>query len=103
MIEPRLELARIKVKEGALSAAYRDYLRVAEQDPQNLEANIFLGQIAFQSGDWTAFERYASKSIELASDDPAARVLDLAARYRSAALNEDSPARSDLLAEAEDV
>lgn len=101
MIEPRLELARMNRAEGAIRPALREYLRVAEQDPQNLEANIALGELNFRTQNWEAFERYTTAAIAQAPETPAVQILDIALKYRAASLNEDAPARSALLIEAE--
>ncbi|MBW4710767.1 tetratricopeptide repeat protein [Roseobacter sp. YSTF-M11] len=100
-LDARVYLARLQFKAGALRPAFREFLRVAEQDPENLEAQVKLGEMAFLIQNWEAFERHSDAAIQLASDDPNVRLLDLAKRYRSAVLEEDSAARSSVLAEAE--
>ncbi|WP_299855117.1 tetratricopeptide repeat protein [uncultured Roseobacter sp.] len=100
-IDARLELARLNYEDGSLRPAFRNYLRVAEQDPNNLEAQVKLGEMAFMIKNWDAFERHTGEAIRLASDDANVRLLDLASRYRNAALAEDRAARQSLLAEAE--
>ncbi|SFR19303.1 tetratricopeptide repeat protein [Poseidonocella sedimentorum] len=103
LIEPRLELARLELEAGALRPAYREYLRVVEQDPENTEALVNLGQISFLTNSWETFDRYAPDAIAKAPDDPDARILALATRYREAVQAEDSPARSAIVAEAEAI
>ncbi len=100
-IDARLELARVNYSEGSMRPAFRNYLRVAEQDPDNIEAQVKLGEMAFITKNWEAFERHTDEAIRLASDDPNVRLLDLAQRYRDAALAEDMTARQSLISEAE--
>lgn len=101
MIEPRLELARMSRAEGAIRPALREYLRVAEQDPENLEANIALGELSFQTKNWETFERYSAAAVAQAPDSLEVRILDVAMKYRAASLDEDAAARSTLLTSAE--
>lgn len=103
MLEPRVELARLNMKEGAFAQAFREYLRIAEQEPDNIQANIALGQLAFRIKDWENFERYSTRAAELAPEDEDVRVLALARRYMTAVGDEDGPARSALVAEAEEL
>jgi tetratricopeptide (TPR) repeat protein len=100
-MDPYLVLARLNLEDRALRPAFRDYLRVAEQDPTNLEAQVALSQISFAVQDWDAFERHSSEAITLASDDPQVQILDTAQRYRQAVQDEDGPARSAIVTEAE--
>lgn len=100
-LEPRLALARLNLEDRALRPAFRDYTRVAEQDPTNLEAQVALAQIAFATQDWDSFERHSAEAFTLASGDPQVQILDMARRYRAAVQGEDNAARSVLVAEAE--
>lgn len=101
LLDAHLELARLYEAEGRQRPAFRSYLRVIEQDPDNVEALISLSQISFLSQEWDVFERYSVPAIEAASDDPTVQALDIAARYRQAVLDDDAPARTALVAEAE--
>lgn len=100
-VEPRLELARLSYAEGADGMAFREYLRVSEQVPDNLEARRRLAELAFLNRDWETFDTQAQAAIEISTEDPDVQMLDLVRRYRQAVEAEDSAARRTLLEEAE--
>ena len=79
-IGARTELARISFEERKFPSAYKSYFYVSEQDPENIEAQTNLAEISFLLKDWEAFERHSDAALELAPDDPATRVVDIAAR-----------------------
>lgn len=76
--------------------AYRTFLRLAEQYPDDLEARVALGQLAFLSLNWDELERHGSKAEELDSNDLQVQVLGLARGYRAAAIDEDEQKRRDV-------
>lgn len=75
-----------------VAAAYGQYLRLAEQYSDDLDARIVLGEIAFGIGNWEEFERHSLKAIELNPELPRVRALSAAVDYRTAALEDDAPA-----------
>ena len=50
-IEPRLEFARVRLKQGELRAALGNYLRVIEVDQNHLEARLTAGRLFLQYDD----------------------------------------------------
>lgn len=100
-LEARLELARLNVREGITRQAYTEYLRVVEQDPENLEGLIVVSEMAVNRQDWDVFERYSSRALALAPDDPTVQVIEKATRYRNAVIAEDPQARRVVLGEVE--
>lgn len=100
-VEPRLELARISMKNGAFRPAFVNYLRVAEQMPDNLEARVALAEISFYDRQWAPFEEHASAAARIAPDDAAVAILSTALGYREAAVADDASRRNTLLAQAE--
>ena len=97
----RTELARLNMSDRNFPAAYQNYLRVSEQDPNQLEAQVNLSRISFLLNDWEAFERHSAAALKLAADDPATRIVDIAARYRQSVMAEDGPGRNAVVADAE--
>ena len=58
------------------------YLRVAEQDPGNVEAQRAVIEIALQTQDFATAEEHASEAIGLAPRDPMIRALKATVDYR---------------------
>ena len=97
--EARKTLAETLMKQGDLRGAYSQYLRLAEQYPDDLAVRIALARMAFNSGDLDEFERHATRAVELSPDDPDVHVLDLAMRYRKAGEAEEDAPREAIAAE----
>lgn len=92
--EARRMMADILLNErGNRQQAYRQYLRLAEQYPDDLEARIALAQIAFSATNWEELDRHGARAAELAPDDPRVVPLSTARTYRAAVLANDMPAR----------
>lgn len=75
--------------------AYSQYLRLAEQYPDDLDSRINLAEIAFRGGDWDEMERYGAQAQEL---DPAAqrvKAINAVRDYRKAVLDENEPDRRE--------
>lgn len=94
--EARRMMADIMLnKRGNREQAYRQYLRLAEQFPDDLDARIALTQIAFAATNWDEFERHGAQAAELAPADPRVIPLSTARAYRAAVLANDVSARRD--------
>lgn len=92
--EARHKIAEILLNEkNNPRSAYSQYLRLAEQYPEDLKARVALSQIAFKSGNWDELERHASKAAEIAPDDADVSILVLLQDYRNAIVTEDEPTR----------
>ncbi|MEM6388215.1 MAG: tetratricopeptide repeat protein [Pseudomonadota bacterium] len=108
-IEARRQMGRIHVSQNRNRQAYRSFLAVVEQSPDDLEGRTTLSELAFRIGNLQEFERHAAPAIALAAeaDDEdyrtRAQVLDLALQYREAEANEDRPALTALISQAEAV
>ncbi|MEM8615691.1 MAG: tetratricopeptide repeat protein [Pseudomonadota bacterium] len=89
--EARQALADILLKEkDNPRAAYGQYLRLAEQFPDDLEARIVLGNLAFDASSWDELERHGKTAEELDAGDPRVRALTVARAYRDAARSDDA-------------
>jgi len=94
--EARRMMADIMLNaRGNSQQAYREYLRLAEQFPDDLDARIALAQIAFAATNWDELERHGAQAAELAPADPRVVPLSTARAYRDAVLENDVPARRD--------
>lgn len=100
-IDARMLLANLSSADGDTAGAFRNYLRVAEQNPDNLEALIALSQIAFLEQSWDAFVQHSAAAVALAPENPQVVLIDVAGRYRTAAMDQDFTGRSAILTEAE--
>lgn len=91
--EARYALAGILRNElNTPSRAYRQYLRLAEQFPEDLEARIALSEIAFVARNWDEVERHGAQAEQIAAEDPRVQAISGARGYRQAALDEDQSA-----------
>ena len=93
--------AGVLVKQGKMSEAYSQYLRLIEQYPDTPEVRQILAEIAIGRGDWTEAERHGKAAIALTPDAPGVIAIKLALDYRAAVLARDETARSALAAQAE--
>ena len=99
--EARTTYARAVLNEGRTNEAYRQYLRLVEQYPDDIEGRRVLTEIAFLRADWNEVERHGDVAIEKAGDDPRVRAIDIGRRYRDAVLAEDAEARRSVVVEAQ--
>ena len=100
-IDARRELARINLAYGNTRDGFRNYLRVVEQNPDDADAQLVLSELSFDDRNWDSFDRHAPEAVRLNPDLPRALAIDLAYRYRQAALDDDMDARRTVLREAE--
>ncbi|WP_239986179.1 tetratricopeptide repeat protein [Paracoccus sp. SY] len=98
--EARKTLAETFRQRGNAAQAYSQYLRLAEQYPDDLPTRIALARLAFDGQQVDEFDRHTTRAVEIAPQDPDVQVLDLARRFRDATLAEDKAARETLGQEA---
>lgn len=99
--EARRLMADIMLNErGNRGQAYGQYLRLAEQYPDDLEARIALAQIAFATTNWEELERHGAQAATLAPDDPRVAALSTARAYRAAVLDRDTSAQRESATQA---
>lgn len=96
--EARKALADTYRDRGDAAQAYSQYLRLAEQYPDDLSTRIALARLAFDAQQAEEFDRHAIRAVEIAPQDPDVQALDLTRRFRDATLAEDDRTR-DALAE----
>ena len=93
--EARQAYASILIKQGNISEAYSQYLRLIEQYPDTVDVRQFLAETAIGRGDWAEAERHGLAAIALAPDAPGIVAIKIALDYRTALL-----ARNDVAAAA---
>lgn len=99
--EARLAYAALMLDLERPSQAYGQYLRLIEQYPDTVEARVALAKMALEQNNWPEVKRHGDAAIALAPDNREIIAIDLANRYRVAALAEDTETRNALAAEAE--
>lgn len=79
--EARRTLAELHRKEGRIRDAYSQYLRLAEQYPDDLPTRIALARLAVETAQKDEFERHATRARELAPQDPDVQAIALSQDY----------------------
>ena len=82
--EARLTYAKLERERGNIPVAYRQYLRLVEQYPDNLEGHRALAEMALEIGNWEDLQRYAGTARELAPDDIEIKSLNNTLAYTEA-------------------
>ncbi len=98
--EARAAYAQSVRNLGNIPESYGQYLRVVEQQPANMEARLALAEIAILAQNWEEAERHGRALEESGIDNPAAKVVGLALRFRQAALTDNAPLIRDITREA---
>ncbi|MBF9036674.1 tetratricopeptide repeat protein [Rhodobacterales bacterium HKCCE2091] len=80
---------------GRTQEAYSQYLRLAEQLPDDPEARIALAEMAVEAQDWEQARLHGARAVELAPDDPRAAVIGIALDYFAAIEAGDATARRE--------
>ena len=78
----RLRYARLLRERGEVREALGQYLRLAEQDPENAGGRRELAELALQVQDFAAAEEHADAAYALDPADPAIRALKATVDYR---------------------
>lgn len=103
-IESYRSLGRVMLDEkNDKRRAYRQFLRVAEQLPDDLEARIELSEIAFTLTNWDEFARHGGEAEKLAPENPRVQAIALARLYQIAAQNENLADMNDLAEQASNL
>ncbi|WP_265501110.1 tetratricopeptide repeat protein [Paracoccus beibuensis] len=93
--EARKMLADLHREQGRTSEAYSQYLRLAEQYPDDLPTRIALARLAVETFQQEEFERHAIRAQEIAPDDPDVQAINLAYRYLN--VENDEEARQEVV------
>ncbi|WP_316247472.1 Beta-barrel assembly-enhancing protease (plasmid) [Roseobacter fucihabitans] len=102
--EARFLLASTMLEEqDNRRGAYGQFLRLAEQYPDDLQTRILLSELAFDGTNWEEFERHGTKAVELDADAPRVRAIAIALAYREAFLADDEPGRREQARAAQEL
>lgn len=88
---------------GNVPESYSQFLRIAEQSPNNAEARIALSEMAILAQNWEEADRHGRALSELGDSSVEAQIVELALDFRQAVLDEDGPAVDALVTRAEDL
>ncbi len=103
--EARLTYARAARDIGNVPESYAQYLRLAEENPNDIESRLALSQMAILSQNWDEAERHGTALIQAQAEIPVegAEIVDLALKFRRTLLDQDQPALRELILEAEEL
>ncbi|MCQ0969698.1 tetratricopeptide repeat protein [Paracoccus sp. TK19116] len=99
--EARKLLAELLAERGDVGEAYSQYLRLAEQYPDDAATRRTLATIAIDQGQWEEAERHGNAALQLEPDAPEAADIRLALAYRKAVIDEDAAAQEQAVADAQ--
>jgi tetratricopeptide (TPR) repeat protein len=100
-LEARRAFAGILLERGKIVEAYRNYLFVAEQSPEDTEALLILAELAAGEQLWEEAERHYTAIVDRDPENPRIRAVGLSLAYRDAIRDDDTALRRELSAEAE--
>lgn len=83
-LEARTLFADTLLEQGRSQDAYGQYLRLAEQYPDDLNARLNLTRIATESRNWDEVRRHGAVAMELAPDLPEVQVIAVTIDYAAA-------------------
>ena len=101
--DARMLYASIKRDQGDLQEAYRHYLLVSEQYPDDLDSRVQLARMAVEMGGWDRAVDHLTAASEIASDAPELDPLQLAVDYRDAVESGDTTAIEAAAEDAEQL
>lgn len=99
----RVEYARQARIAGNISESYSNYLRLAEQFPDDLEARLALSEMAILHLNWEEAERHGAALIQANSEIKGQDTVELALEFRKAVVDKDSARMRELTREAEKI
>lgn len=99
--EARLTYAREARAVGNVSESYSNYLRLAEQFPDDMESRLALSEMAILHLNWEEAERHGAALIEANAEIEGRDVIEIALEFRKALLDEDAVRVRELTKEAE--
>lgn len=85
---------------GNFSDAYANFLRLAEQDPDDMDAKLALTEMAIEAQNWEEAERHSESLIAASVQLDGVEVIDLVMQFRKAALAEDTETMRSLTRDA---
>ena len=97
----RRAYADVVLAQGRTGEAYRQYLWLVEQQPDDAESRKVLAELAVIGQNWEEAERHYGPALEADPDDPKVKAVGIALAYRQAILDENDDAREAAVTDAE--
>ena len=97
----RTALAEVHYEMGDLRDAYSQYLRLAEQYPDDVDTRLALSELAVIAQAWDEVRRHGAVAVERAPERPETRAVAALLDYMAATEAEDAAAQADALIRAE--
>lgn len=101
--DARKTLAEIYADQGKIGQSYSQYLRLAEQYPDDLDLRLTLARIAFTNRDFAEFRRHSEQAAKLNPDSPEVQALQLGLRYQAATTEDNVTTRKDVTTKAAEL
>lgn len=101
--EARVYLARQARSDGNVALSYTNYLRLAEQFPDDAEARLNLAEMAILSLNWDEAERHGTALIEANAEIEGLDVVELALAFREAILENENEQLAAITRQAEEL
>lgn len=102
-LEARASYAEMLMDTGNVPGAYRQYVRIVESAPDNVEVLEQLTRIAMDIQQWDEVRRHGEPLIAADPDLLTSRVAALTLKYVDAIEEEDGPAQTALAAQAREL
>ena len=97
-------LGKIFLEEvGDKRRAYRQFLRIAEQYPDDLDTRVKLAEIAVSIGSIDEVNRHGAHAETLAPEDPRVQAIKLMRSYNDMSRSDDEAARREVLRQATEM
>jgi len=87
-VEGRRLYAETVRERGNFSDAYANYLRLAEQDPNDMYAKLALSEMAIEARNWEEASRHSKSLISASERLEGVDIIELVIKFREAALEE---------------
>jgi tetratricopeptide (TPR) repeat protein len=101
--EARRLYAQMQVETGHPDVAYKQYLRLVEQYPDDIEALRALSEMSLRQYNWEAAERYVPRGYALLPDDLSFQSMDALLKYRDARQDQDTDTLAQIVQTAQDI
>lgn len=101
--EARRLFGSLLLEQGRDADAYRQYLRLVEQFPEDVDGLRVVSEIALQRNDWDAAERYIPRGFALRPDDISFRAMNTLVSYLTAVDADDAQALATNITEAQNI
>ncbi len=98
--EARETYAGLQRRRGETSEAFRQYLRLIEQYPENFNGRLALAEMSIEAGDWEEAERDGRVAAELRPENPSVRAVLVNLDYRDALEADDAERKEEVFEEA---